>query len=116
MRRTMRTGKRSQHKSTVGQKSTRGGISKTVSVNVTNSRSVNGVQRSESEEHIYGPPTSRIFETKSFVDEGESERHLWVPGSSAAIEMGPVSPSSQKEGSVVTGGSIKSLENAVIKN
>ncbi|KAJ4295029.1 hypothetical protein N0V90_007037 [Kalmusia sp. IMI 367209] len=109
-RRTMRSG---QRKSTLGLKSGHGGISKTVSVNVSKSQSIPDLQRSESEERIYGPPTSRIFEQKTFIEGGESERNLWVPG--VHMEMGPISPTSQKEGSVTTSGSIKSLEDAHIR-
>ncbi|KAK7177496.1 hypothetical protein PSPO01_16453 [Paraphaeosphaeria sporulosa] len=74
-----RSGLRSERKSRIGLKSNphHGGISKTVSVNVSNSRSIPDLQRSESEERIYGPPTSRIeLEQKTF--DGTSEQHLWV--------------------------------------
>lgn len=113
-RRTWRSGLRSQRKSHIGIKSglSHGGISKTVSVNVSNTRSIPDLQRSESEERIYGPPTSRMFEQKTF-DGPDSEQHLWVSG--ATIEMGPMSPS-MKEGSVTTAGSIKSLEEAHVKH
>ncbi|KAJ4355557.1 uncharacterized protein N0V89_003575 [Didymosphaeria variabile] len=111
-----RSGLRSERKSRLGLKSIpgNGGISKTVSVNVTNSRSHHQeLQRSESEERIYGPPTSRIqLEQKTF--DGTSEQHLWVP--SVTIEMGPVSPTSNKADSMTTTGSIKSLEDAHVRH
>ena len=108
-----RTGLRSERKSRIGLKSNGGGISKTVSVNVINSRNCPELQRSESEERIYGPPTSRIqLEQKTF--DGTSGHNLWVPG--VTIEMGPVSPTSQKADSMTTTGSLKSLEDAHVRN
>lgn len=78
---------------------------------MTNSRG--DLQRSESEERIYGPPTSRSHvEQKTF--DGTSDQHLWVP--SVTIEMGPVSPTSNKAESMTTTGSIKSLEDAHVRN
>ncbi|KAK7192187.1 hypothetical protein DPSP01_010195 [Paraphaeosphaeria sporulosa] len=105
---------RSQRKSRIGLKSNpqHGGISKTVSVNVSNSRSIHNLERSESEERIYGPPTSRIeLEQKAF--DGRTEQHLWVP--SVTIEMGSTSPTSAKAESMTTTGSIKSLDEAHVK-
>lgn len=113
-RRTWRSGLRSQRKSHLGIKSAsaHGGISKTISVNVSNTRSIPDLQRSESEERIYGPPTSRMFEQKSFTGADPDQQHLWVP--SVTIEMGPVSPTS-KDGSVMTAESIKSLDEVHVK-
>lgn len=105
---------RSQRKTRIGLKSNpqHGGISKTVSVNVSNSRSIHDLQRSESEERIYGPPTSRIeLEQKAF--DGRTDQHLWVP--SVTIEMGSTNPSGAKAESMTTTGSIKSLDESHVK-
>ncbi|KAF1966382.1 hypothetical protein BU23DRAFT_663298 [Bimuria novae-zelandiae CBS 107.79] len=107
---TWRTGQRSQansHGMRSGAK--HGGISKTVSVNVSHTRTLPDFQRSESEERIYGPPTSRVFEQAAH-DDANSEQHRWAPG--VRIEMGPVGPTSLKEGSITTVRSLKSLEEA----
>ncbi|KAK7177289.1 hypothetical protein PSPO01_16665 [Paraphaeosphaeria sporulosa] len=110
-----RSGRRSERKSRIGLKSNpqHGGISKTVSINVSNSRSIPDLQRSESEERIYGPPTSRIeLEQKTF--HGTSEQHVWVQ--SVTIQMGPVSPSSAKAERMTTNGSTKSFEDAHVRH
>lgn len=117
--RTWLTGLRSLRKSHIGSTNSlvHGGISKTVSIKVSNGGSGSGgLQRSDSEERIHGPPTS-AFEQKSLV-EPESEQPLWVPpgSGSATFEMVPISPTSAKASSVTTSGSLKSLENAHIRN
>jgi hypothetical protein len=106
---------RSQHKSRIGLKSNpqHGGISKTVSVKVSKSKSNPDLQRTESEERIYGPPTSRIQLGQKAFD-GRQEQHLWVP--SVTIEMVPTSPTSAKAESVTTNGSIKSMEDAHVSH
>jgi hypothetical protein len=110
-----RSGLRSQHKSRIGLKSNpqHGGISKTVSVKVSKSKSNPDLQRTESEERIYGPPTSRIQLGQKAFD-GRQEQHLWVP--SVTIEMVPTSPTSAKAESVTTNGSIKSMEDAHVSH
>lgn len=90
-----------------------GGISKTVSVNVSNARSIHDLQRSESEERIYGPPTSRIELEQKAID-GRTEQHLWVP--SVTVDLSPLSPTSIKAESITTTGSIKSLDEAHVKS
>ncbi|KAF2439005.1 hypothetical protein P171DRAFT_490457 [Karstenula rhodostoma CBS 690.94] len=108
------SGLRSQRKSRIELKSNpqHGGISKTVSVNVSNSRNVHDLQRSESEERIYGPPTSRIELEQKALD-GRTDQHLWAPG--VSIEMSPSSPASAKAESMTTTGSIQSLEDAHVR-
>lgn len=112
-RQTGRSVSRSQHKSyvgeTIGKSSARHeGISKTVDVKI--SRSVQDLQRSESEERIYGPSTSRIYDHNPFE---AVSAHVWVPG--ATFEMTPTSPTSDKQGSIKTTESVTSMEEAHVR-
>jgi hypothetical protein len=80
-----------------------GGISKTVSVNVINTHS-GALHRSESEERINGSGMPKAYDGSGI------SQHAWVPGT---MELGELSPRSQKTEGSVTSGSVHSKESRV---